>query len=238
MSAWTREHLGPGEGAQAANPKRETESGDGKVESKQRSGDKPEPDNEQPSSNDEIGPKAETKGDSNEKSTSTHDAAAIAAAEALFESGHQAMADEDYDTACARFEESNRLDPAVGALLNLAVCEEKRGRLATAWQLFKRVMHDLPVGDDRYPIAQRRASDLRLRVPTLTLKLESGAPKQTKVRYLEAVLGQASFSVPLPFDPGEYTLYVSAPAREQRTYQVSLSEGDKQVLTVGPGGPQ
>ena len=166
------------------------------------------------------------------------DAASVAAAEALFESGHEAMSQGDYDTACARFEESNRLDPAVGSLLNLAVCEEKRGRLATAWQLFKRVMSDLPAGDDRYPIAQRRASALRPRVPRLTLALESGASKQTTVRYLEAVLGQASFDVPLPFDPGDHTFYVSAPQREPREYHVTLGEGDQKVLTVGPGDPK
>jgi len=161
-----------------------------------------------------------------------------AAADALFESGHEAMSKGDYDTACARFAESNRLDPAVGSLLNLAACEEKRGRFATSWQLFKRVMSDLPPGDDRYPIAQRRASALRPRVPHVTLKLASDAPKQTTVTYGPMVFGQASFDVPLPFDPGEHKLVVGAPEREARSYTVVLSEGDTKVLTVGPGDPK
>ena len=148
------------------------------------------------------------------------------------------MSKGDYDTACARFAESNRLDPAVGSLLNLAACEEKRGRLATSWQLFKRVMSDLPPGDDRYPIAQRRASALRPRVPHVTLKLASDAPKQTTVAYGPMVFGQASFEVPLPFDPGEHKLVVGAPERETRSYTVVLSEGETKVLTVGPGDPK
>jgi hypothetical protein len=170
--------------------------------------------------------------------TPSTDAARGAAAEALFESGHDAMSEGDYDTACARFAESNRLDPAVGSLLNLAACEEKRGRFATSWQLFKRVMNDLPPGDDRYPIAQRRASALRPRVPHVTLKLASDAPKQTTVKYGEVVLGQASFDVPLPLDPGEHKLLVWAPEREPRSYTVVLREGEAQVLTVGPGDPK
>jgi hypothetical protein len=239
MGAWTREHLGPEQAGDAAAAPNDEES---KAASGKQA-EKPPAENAAPgpsstvTSNEEVSPKAEA-GDSNQGQAAAPDAATIAAAEALFEGGHQAMVESDYDTACARFEESNRLDPAVGSLLNLAVCEEKRGHLATAWQLFKRVMHDLPAGDDRYPIAQRRASSLRARVPTLTLRLENGAPNQTRVRYFEAVLGHASFSVPLPLDPGQYTLHVSAPKREKRTYQVTLGEGEKKVLTVGPGDPQ
>ena len=60
-----------------------------------------------------------------------------AAAEALFNQAHAAMSAHDYDTACQRFAESNRLDPAVGTLLNLGVCEAARGRVATAWELFR-----------------------------------------------------------------------------------------------------
>ncbi len=234
MSAWTRDHFRP-----------EDEAGDSKggkadkKHSKSKGDTKPQGKDETPADGSETarsasGDDADTSGlPANNTST-----ASVAAAEALFESGHEAMSQGDYDTACARFLESHRLDPAVGALLNLAVCEEKRGRLATAWQLFKRVMNELPAGDDRYPIAQRHASDLRPRVPHLSLILEPGAPKSTVVKYDDAVLGPASFRVPLPFDPGEHTLNVVAPGREARSYQITLHEGDKKQLKVGPGDPK
>jgi hypothetical protein len=141
----------------------------------------------------------------------------------------------DYDTACARFKESNRLDPAIGAVLNLAVCEEMRGRLATAWQLFKRVMSELPSGDDRYPIAQRRASALRPRVPRVTLKLGMGAPRDTSVIHEDVVFGAASFNVPLPMNPGEHELIVRSASREDRAYTVQLGEGETKVVEVHPG---
>jgi hypothetical protein len=153
----------------------------------------------------------------------------------LFESGHEAMSQGDYNTACERFKESNRLDPAAGAVLNLAVCEEKRGRLATAWQLFKRVMSELPPGDDRYPIAQRQASALRPRVPRVTLQLSPGAPKQTSALYGDVVFGPASFNVPLPMDPGKHELIVRAPDRQERTYTFRLAEGEKKELVIEPG---
>ncbi|MBK7777474.1 MAG: hypothetical protein IPI43_25675 [Sandaracinaceae bacterium] len=59
-----------------------------------------------------------------------------AAAEALFREGRRLMEEGNYDEACPKFEASNRLDVAVGTLLNLGVCWEQGGRLASAWATF------------------------------------------------------------------------------------------------------
>ena len=54
------------------------------------------------------------------------------AAETLFVEGRQLFAQGDFAKACPKFEESNRLQPAVGTLLNLALCAEKAGNKAQA----------------------------------------------------------------------------------------------------------
>src|ERR1700681_1794781 len=79
-----------------------------------------------------------------------------AAAESLFNDAREAMAKKNFNQACAKFQESNRLDPAVGTLFNLANCEEQRGRLATAWTLFQQVIGKLAPEDPRLPIARDR----------------------------------------------------------------------------------
>ncbi len=58
-------------------------------------------------------------------------------AERFFVEGRSAMRAGRYEEACANFAESHRLDPASGALLNLAVCREAQGRTATAWTHYK-----------------------------------------------------------------------------------------------------
>jgi hypothetical protein len=158
-----------------------------------------------------------------------------AAAQVLFDQGREAMLRRDYDTACQRFRESEQIDPAPGTKLNLADCEEKRGRVASAWELFRAVMRELPDSDERHGIAAARAAALEKRLPTLVLRLASGAPSTTRVRVGSSEIGSGSFGVPLPLDPGKHTLVIEAPGHAPRTVEVVLAEGSAQTVDVVPG---
>src|SRR5262249_19600950 len=56
-----------------------------------------------------------------------------AAAVALFDEAEKLMAQSQFAAACPKYAESYRLEPAIGALVHLADCQEKAGQLATAW---------------------------------------------------------------------------------------------------------
>src|ERR1700690_2972081 len=71
----------------------------------------------------------------------------VATADVLFNDARAAMAVKRFDIACAKFRESNRLDPAVGTLFNLANCEAQRGQLVTAWTLYRQGLGKLPPDD-------------------------------------------------------------------------------------------
>jgi hypothetical protein len=158
-----------------------------------------------------------------------------ALAAALFEQGRAAMKAGDHATACARFEESNRIDPQVGTRFNLARCSEELGKLATAWALYQSVHEELPAGDDRRPIAAARVEALRTRVPRLTLALAPGAPKDTVVRIGETEVTGDGFDAPLPVDPGEVVLSISAPGHAARSLAVIVAVGENQRVEVSPG---
>jgi hypothetical protein len=160
-----------------------------------------------------------------------------AAAEALFEQARAAMAAGSYDIACARFRDSDRLDPAVGTRFNLADCEERRGRIATAWSLFRGVLSELAPDDDRRPIADERAKRLEPRLPKLTLRRTVETPPGVRVRVDGVELGEGSFDVPLPMDPGPHEL--SLVAREGATPELrsfSLKEGEESQLPIRLAG--
>jgi hypothetical protein len=162
-------------------------------------------------------------------------AAQEAAADALFDSARTAMARRDFDRACEQFRASDKLDPAAGTELNLADCEEKRGRLASAWELFRMVEEKLNPSDERVTVAHGRAQALQARVPRLTLELAADAPKSSSVRDGSVELGSATFGIPLPLEPGSHELVVSAPGFAPRTFQIQLAEGEARSLVVSPG---
>ena len=99
-----------------------------------------------------------------------------AAAEALFAAGREAMERGDYAAACAKFDESERLDPAPGTLMNLADCNEKRGHLAAAWENWRDARGTLRPDDDRLRVVEARLATLEARLPHLVIELAPGAP--------------------------------------------------------------
>src|SRR5829696_5855787 len=83
-------------------------------------------------------------------------------AEALFTEGRRLLAERRYAEACAKLAESQRLDPAIGTLLNLADCHEKNGQTASAWARFREAAEAARRAGDatREKVAARRASAL------------------------------------------------------------------------------
>ena len=160
-----------------------------------------------------------------------------AAAAALFREGRDAVKRGDYVTAYAKLDESYRLDPAVGTLLNLADCSEHIGKLATAWQLFRQAAERLGPDDNRLPAAKVRIASLAPRVPRLTLVLSPGAPPGTTVTRDAIALGAGSLGTELPIDPGKHVFVVTAPGRLPRRFEVQVGEGKSESVTVEPGAP-
>lgn len=165
---------------------------------------------------------------------------AAAMAEALFNQGQEAFDAEDFDTACARFRESDRIDPQPGTKLNLARCEKARGRIATAWALYKTVFEVLPRDDDRREHCRVQIEELEPRLPRLTVTLAEGTPTNTVVRLGEIEVRPDGFGTPLPVDPGPLGIVVTSPGHEPNERRVDLAEAERASLEVrvGPAIPE
>lgn len=157
-------------------------------------------------------------------------------AQSLFAEGLAAKERGDDETACKKFTESFDLSGTVGPLLNLATCEEKRGHPATALARWKRglvLLQEKSTKDGRIATVQDRIKALEKVVPRLTVKLAPDAPEGTRVR----IDGQAIEmpSGPVPVDPGDRTVTVSAPDHEEARITVTVVELDRKEVTVAPG---
>ena len=164
----------------------------------------------------------------------THDAPG---AEWLFREGRTLMKQGDLDAACPKLAESLRFDPAVGTLMNLAECEERQGRTASAWQRWGAAADQLPAGDRRRATALAKARALEAILPRLTVEVGPHPAPDLLITRDGLPLGRASFGVALPVDPGPHLIVASARDRAPRSYQVALENGHQQVVVAEPGPP-
>jgi serine/threonine-protein kinase len=158
-----------------------------------------------------------------------------AAAEALFDEGRALMDKGDIAGACRKFEESDRLDPAPGTLLNLASCYERLGKVASAWATYRSAapMARERGQAEREKFARQRAAELEPRLPRLRVTV----PEQSRVEGLTIVrdgkdLAASLWGQALPVDPGTVEVTASARGREPWSGRAELKEGKTDELVV------
>ncbi|MBK9129432.1 MAG: hypothetical protein IPM13_16810 [Phycisphaerales bacterium] len=159
----------------------------------------------------------------------------VAKADALFRDGRALMKKGDYETACPKLEESYRLDPAAGTGINLGDCFEKQGKVASALLAYQAARALLQPGDPRIGPVEKEIASLDKRAPRLTIKLATGAPEGTTVKRDGREVEASKLGVPVAVNPGKVKVTVSAPGRDTAVFRVSLVEGKRRELEVGPG---
>ncbi len=159
-----------------------------------------------------------------------------ARADQLFKEGKSLMAEKRYADACNAFEESYKLDPGIGAQLNIAKCYEewgKLGRAFTSYQLAEKMARD--AGDNRADKIKELITELDSQVPRMTVHLPKDAPKGFQVTMDKkpiTVIGEA-FVV----DPGPKTLewWVGNGPKKQKIVAVERG-GESEVTLDVPKG--
>jgi hypothetical protein len=163
-----------------------------------------------------------------------------AQAESLFDEGRRLLAENRYAEACAKLSESERLDPAVGTLLNLGDCYEKMGKIATAWAVFKGAANMARTAKQqaREKIASARVAALEPKIPKLTIVVPHPEPG-LQVRRDGVLLGETEWSAASPSalatDPGDHDVVVSAPGKKAWVTKFALdADGRTTALQVPP----
>ena len=170
-------------------------------------------------------------------STYAADSDAQVVADTLFTEAKKLLAAGDIDSACPKFAESVRLDPGIGAILHLADCHERQGKLASAFTEF-RTAADLArkSADKRLSIAEDRALKLEPRLTRVTIVVPSNVDVSGLVVKRNGVaVGKEAWNLPIPVDPGTVTVSAEAPGYESWTQRVDIERGRETVtLHLGP----
>lgn len=156
-------------------------------------------------------------------------------AEALFSQARKLMADGNYGEACAKFEQSQKLDPGIGTLLYLADCYEKTKRYASAWATFKEGASGARASGqtERANAGENRANALEPKLSKLTVNMA-----QENAELANVTVARDSTSVPkevwgvaVPVDGGSYVIKVRAPGYVEWQTKVSV-QNEKDSVKV------
>jgi tetratricopeptide (TPR) repeat protein len=157
-----------------------------------------------------------------------------AAADALFRQGRQLLEEGKTELACRRFDESQRLDPSSGTLLNLASCHHLLGRTASARAEFLEAARlakrqDKPSHAEE---ADRRAAALEAEVSHVLVSL-AAPPPGLEVRVNGVRLKPEELGSRFAVDPGEVSIVANAPERVPWTIKVVVGpKADVQTVRI------
>ena len=149
-------------------------------------------------------------------------------AEELFRQGKAEMAKGNYERACPMFAESYKQDPGTGTLLNLALCHEAIGRIATAWGEWRAVEQQAraanPPREERVKQAREHADKLEPRLSRIKILV----PPDARVEGLSVKVDGEPKGEPLwsgvPVDPGTRKVEASAPGKKPAIVTVKVDD--------------
>jgi serine/threonine-protein kinase len=157
-------------------------------------------------------------------------------AEALFDEGVKLMKSGNFQEACPKLENSQRVDPAVGTLLYLGECYEKIGRTASAWATFREAQSaaESTGQTKRAQTAKQRVEKVEKDLAYLTIEAADATKTLPGLRITRGGIdaGTSIIGAPVPVDPGDVTIEVSAPGHQNYVVTVTVQARSRQSMTV------
>lgn len=157
-------------------------------------------------------------------------------ATALFNDAKSLLGEGKIPEACRKLEESRRLDPLPGTILNLASCHDKEGLLASAFAEYReaRALAERDGRADRVAFAEEHMRAIEPRISQLVIVVPAEAVvADLRVTCDGAPLARAAWGGRIPVDPGEHVVEASAPGKKTARSTVKVGrEGDVQELVV------
>ena len=132
-------------------------------------------------------------------------------AEHLFRQGLDAMKNNKFKEACEAFSGSNDADASPGTEINLALCNEKQGKLASAWGWYRTAAGHAEQRNqkERADLAHAEAAKLEPKLHKLVVTVKVPVEGMVITRN-GAPVPSATLGSDVPVDPGDYTIEVTA----------------------------
>ncbi len=165
--------------------------------------------------------------------------AAADKADTLFKKAKKLLGEKKYAEACPTFEQVDKLDPQVGAKLNVGKCYEEWGRLAIAYRWYTDAeAMATSTKDERASKIHEVAEELDTNVPRITLKLPEGAdPDVVETLTLDGrPVDRATFGIEQRVDPGPHVIEFVVDGQKRKKMAPVERGGSSEILLDIPKG--
>ncbi|HEU0036626.1 MAG TPA: tetratricopeptide repeat protein [Kofleriaceae bacterium] len=153
-------------------------------------------------------------------------------ADKLFVEGRDLLKQGNAKAACEKFEAAHKLDAAApGLMLNLGICYEKQGKVATSLRWLRQAVQaslaaKLP---DYAKDANDRITELEKKVARITFDV-SAAPADTQVTIDSNRI--ENLSQPVEVDGGSHTIEAAAASQPPFTQTVDVANGSTKTVVI------
>jgi tetratricopeptide (TPR) repeat protein len=157
---------------------------------------------------------------------------------ALFDTGQKLFDAGKIDEACDAFSSSVRLDPQLGAKLNLANCRERQNRFADAVMLYEDVIAEAvrTKKPGRETFARQHLEAIRSKVARYKLRLGLPHPPGLVIKQIQGTgsveIPEAQWSVSRLANAGAIVIEVSAPFRMTARVGGNLEPGKESEIVI------
>jgi hypothetical protein len=160
-------------------------------------------------------------------------------ADKLFDYGRRYLAAKEYALACTAFEESNAADPAIGTLLNIALCYEEWGKLASAYRAYVEAERFAELKrDERAKGARKKVDELAPKAPHLRVDIPADADISTVFLFDGKEVTREKLGDDMLVDPGRHEIEARVPGRPPEKTVVELAPGDRKRIAIEVPRPE
>ena len=157
-------------------------------------------------------------------------------ADVAFKNGRELLKAGKFADACRQFERSEELDPQLGTRFNIAQCDEKIGKLASALAIYR----DLVANDSnakRKDTSAALVAQLGSRVPKLLVQVSTAPHLGVMLSASNGSTRSIQANEPVELDFGDYTIVVHADGMLDYSGKVSVHEESRTTTLAVVLGP-
>lgn len=160
-------------------------------------------------------------------------------ADKLFDDGRRYLAAKEYALACTAFEQSQAVDPAIGTLLNIALCYERWGKTTAAYRWYVDAAKLAAASsDDREKGARAKVAELEPKVPYLEVTVPADADAGTTFMLDGNEVEKAKLIEKQPVEPGKHIIVARVSNKPPVETMFEIAAGERKQVTIDVPRPE